>query len=141
MTTAIEKDTDMSNEPIYPLDEHYWHKDADEGLPVGRRRTVNHRLTPIFRAMADDPDGWELEVEYESGRWKKANRLPLSDPDITDSALDYIRLVPKRRTISVEMGKPVACAVHGVYSVLVNFATQKDADQALEAIRKAMEGK
>jgi len=141
MTTAIEKDTDMSNEPIYPLDEYYWHNDADEGLPVGRRRTVNHRLTPIFRALLDDPDGWGIQIIGES------SSLPfrLEELPETHEQCDRFSLVPKRRTITVDNlpipdGWKWTTNADGTWVCLLYTGTQ-DSDSAIEAIRRAMEGK
>ena len=129
-------------EPIYPLERYKEVEDADEHGTYRRtvERSVNQRLVPIFEALAGDPDGWELERQ-EGKEWFKSRYGSLFPS--RHGTCDDFRLAPKRkrRTISVEIDEPVACAVHGVYSVLVNFATQKDADQALEAICKAMEGK
>ena len=80
--------TDMNREPIYPLPEY----DPGDEVP----RSVNERLAPIFRALADDPDGWQIEWLH-GGSWHASANDNLFPPRLHEHCNKF-RLVPKRRT-------------------------------------------
>ena len=144
MTTAIEKDTDMSKEPIYPLPEY----DPGDEVP----RSVNERLAPIFRELADDPDGYSIEVwDYDYADWIAwyggvGNMISAMESAHTHDGTTTtpFRLVPKRRTITVEIPVPERVvymqekSISGLYGFGCRFKSKSDADEAHEAIRKAM---
>lgn len=128
----------MSNE-IYPLDE--WEYIRRNNGNEGWRRTVNQRLAPIFRALADDPDGYDGRYENDVVSMDcEPHDLPS-----THSQCDNFRLVPKRRTITVEIEKADECVMPtwfaGLPAVVIPYKTEDKRDATLEVIRSAMEGK
>ena len=131
----------MSKEPIYPLEQHY--TDETQDIISGQEiieRSVNQRLAPIFRALADDPDGWEFEWLFSGTGWEvpPENFIPSSH-----DGCNNFRLVPKRKTITVTIPVPVVCNTSESYSEssIVEFKTAEDSQDFVGAIRKAMEGK
>lgn len=89
----------MSNDnEIYPLGEYAL---GGGVIPSRKRRPVNQRLAPIYKALLDDPEGWKCEYQFVEG-WTEFNGLPVEHADC-----DNFRLVRKRKTITVEsMPKP-----------------------------------
>ena len=148
MTTAIEKETDMSNDnEIYPLERYF--SDETQDINGGQdmiERSVNERLAPIFRALADDPDGWDKQCDdatIEKEWTGEVRLLPIDHEDC-----DHFRLVRKKpKTIPVEI--PVPDHFSATYgnggSVHLYYYNEKDSDnrvsEAIWLIRKAMEGR
>ena len=131
MTIDIEKETYMDREPIYPLPEY----DPGDEVP----RTVNQRLAPIFRALADDPDGWRTEWCAKDGDgW-----LPRSNFPVLHDGCNHFRLVrkkPKTITVTIPVPKGLSSAAPGRVCALV-YTNESDCREAEKSIRKAMEGK
>ena len=127
----------MKRRPIYPLPVY----DPGDEVP----RSVNERLAPIFRALADDPDGYEYEwLEWHWPKSEGGESWELSGETLptTHAECDDFRLVRKRKTITVEnLPPPTSVSVFGTHSLVVSFSTQTKADQGIQTIRKAMEGK
>ena len=126
----------MSNEPIYPLDER---KGTDSFIGEGPRRSVNERLAPIFQALADDPDGWEFEWLFP---WAAGWVVPPENfiPSSHDGCNNF-RLVPKRRTITVEIDEPLSVTIKSSEKHIcrIECGDAEQAKAALNQIRKAME--
>ena len=128
----------MSNDnEIYPLEREWMDRSQDI-----RTRSVNHRLAPIFEALADDPDGWEKEwFRKYGGEWHPAlgEELPRSH-----ESCEVFRLVRKPKTITVKMDEPVKCVKanwFNAHTLALVFRSEEERAAVYEAIRKAMEGK
>ena len=114
----------MSNEPIYPLPEY----DPGDEVP----RSVNERLAPIFRALADDPDGWEFEWRM-GNKWADA-KCSNFFPSRHDTCDDF-RLVPtKSKTIEVEIAIPYSVQWHGDGAVTLRFRNEDEAGDSARII-------
>ena len=134
-----------NKETIYPLpqfDMKYSPATRDE--EINFERSVNERLAPIFRALLVDPDGWESEYQRcAAGRecdpcWVKVTN---STPP-RHKACDNFRLVPKRKMMTVTIPVPDRVATDCPKSICaVEYHDERQAREADEAIRKAMEGK
>ena len=127
----------MSNDnEIYPL-EREW---MDEAQNI-HTRTVNQRLAPIFRALADDPDGWD----YIEGGGKVSFGFATCDLPCNHEGCDLFRLVRKRKTITVEIpvygDGDIAIKTYPDGSAMLHIPYDKHANaaEARDAIDKAME--
>ena len=125
----------MNREPIYPLPEY----DPGDEVP----RTVNEQLVPIFRALADDPDGWQIEW-LRGGSWHASANYNLFP--WPHEHCNKFRLVPKQKYVTVTIPVPqwawgvgIETNADGSTVLSIPYRKHKEAVYAREAISKAME--